>query len=218
MYQATGRIRAKVCGITRSQDVIAAVQTGVDAIGLVFFPPSPRYVAIDQARQLIRHVPPYVQIVGLFVNADVDQIAEVLTQLPIDILQFHGDETPEDCQKIAQKFQRRWYKAIQVRAGLDVMAQIQHYQKAGASAILLDAWHPQLKGGTGQAFDWSQFPESDMPLILAGGLTPENIEYAISITKPYAVDVSGGVESAKGIKDQQLIQHFMQGVQRGSTN
>ena len=117
---------------------------------------------------------------------------------------------------MAQSHQRRWYKAIQVKADLDVIAEIQQYQQAGASAMLLDAWHPELKGGTGHRFDWSQFPKLDLPLILAGGLNPDNIEDAIKITHAYAVDVSGGVESAKGIKDQQRIEQFMQGVQRGS--
>lgn len=132
------------------------------------------------------------------------------------MLQFHGDETPEQCQNIAEQAKRRWYKAIQVKPDLDILAQISHYQQAGASAVLLDAWHPVLKGGTGHQFDWSKFPKIDVPLILAGGLTPENIEEAIQTTGAFAVDVSGGVESAKGIKDQQLIERFMQGVQRGS--
>ena len=128
----------------------------------------------------------------------------------------NGDETPEQCQHIAQHVGRRWYKAIQVKPELDVIAEIQHYQQAGASAVLLDAWHPELKGGTGHSFDWTQFPKLDIPLILAGGLKPDNIEDAIKTTNAYAVDVSGGVESAKGIKDQKLIEQFMQGVQRGS--
>ena len=210
------RTRAKICGITRSQDVLSVVQAGADAIGFVFFPPSPRYVSPEQAQQLVEHLPPYVQVVGLFVNASVDEIQATLNQVALDIIQFHGDETPEQCQKIGQMCQRRWYKAIQVKADLNVVAEVQRYQAAGASAILLDAWHPELKGGTGHQFDWSKFPQMDIPLILAGGLTPDNIAEAIATTQAYAVDVSGGVESAKGIKDQQLIERFMQGVQRGS--
>ena len=120
------------------------------------------------------------------------------------------------CQQIAQQVGRRWYKAIQVKPDLNVLDAIKSYQQAGASAVLLDAWHPELKGGTGHSFDWSKFPKLDIPLILAGGLNPANIEDAIQTTQAYAVDVSGGVESAKGIKDQQLIESFMQGVQRGS--
>lgn len=210
------RTRAKICGITRIQDINSVVHAGADAIGLVFYPPSPRNVSIEQAQGLLQHIPAYVQVVGLFVNATADEIATVLKQVPLDILQFHGDESPEQCQAIAQQVGRRWYKAIQVKSDLDVVAEIQRYQAAGASAVLLDAWHPDLKGGTGHSFDWSTFPQLDIPLILAGGLNPDNIEEAIHTTQAYAVDVSGGVESAKGIKDQQLIERFMQGVHRGS--
>ncbi len=213
------RTRAKICGITRIQDIHAAVNAGVDAIGFVFYEPSPRYVNIELAKQLAQHIPAYVCIVGLFVNATEDEIVQVLKDVPLDVLQFHGDETAEQCRYIAQQHQRRWYKALQVKPDVEyseLISTIQQYQQAGASAMLLDAWHPELKGGTGHSFDWSQFPKLDIPLILAGGLKPENIEDAIHSTHAYAVDVSGGVESAKGIKDQQLIERFMQGVQRGS--
>lgn len=212
------RTRTKICGITRVEDIHAVVQSGADAIGLVFYPPSPRHVSIEQAEVLIQHVPAYVQTVGLFVNASLEQIQEVLKTVALDLIQFHGDETPEQCQYIAKQVQRRWYKAIQVKPDLDLIQTIKQYQQAGASAMLLDAWHPELKGGTGHSFDWSQFPKLDIPLILAGGLKPENVEDAIKTTGAYAVDVSGGVESAKGIKDQQLIEQFMQGVHRGSAN
>lgn len=213
------RTRAKICGITRPQDIQAAVEAGADAIGLVFYGPSPRNVSIELAKQLAQHIPPYINIVGLFVNASAEEVAQVLEDVPLDILQFHGDETAEQCQQIAQYNKRRWYKAIQIKPDLDnseIITTIRQYQQAGASAMLLDAWHPELKGGTGHSFDWAQFPKLDIPLILAGGLKPENIEEAIQTTQAYAVDVSGGVESAKGIKDQQLIEKFMQGVQRGS--
>lgn len=210
------RTRVKICGITRVQDIHAAVQAGADAIGFVFFPPSPRAVSIEQAKLLAAHIPTYVSIVGLFVNADADEIAQVLQQVPVDVLQLHGDESLEQCQQIAKRTGRRWYKALQVRPELDMAAEIASYRQGGASAVLLDAWHPELKGGTGLQFDWAKFPQTDFPLILAGGLHAENIQQAIALTKPYAVDVSGGVESAKGIKDQQLIQRFMQGVQGGS--
>ena len=210
------RTRAKICGITRIQDIQAVVKSGADAIGLVFYPPSPRSVTINQAAELAQHIPPYVQLVGLFVNSSLQEIQATLQHVPLDVLQFHGDETPAQCQAIALATGRRWYKAIQVKPDMDVEAVVASYQAAGASAMLLDAWHPTLKGGTGHAFDWSQFPKLDLALILAGGLTPDNVAHAIEITRAYAVDVSGGVESAKGIKDQQLIEHFMQGVQRGS--
>ncbi|TCB49789.1 phosphoribosylanthranilate isomerase [Acinetobacter sp. ANC 4779] len=212
------RTRAKICGITRIEDIHSAVNAGVDAIGFVFYAPSPRSVTIEQAKELAKHVPAYVQIVGLFVNATADEITQVVEQIPLDMVQFHGDETAEQCQQIAVQSKCRWYKAIQVKPELDIIKAIKNYQHAGASAVLLDAWHPELKGGTGHQFDWSQFPKLNVPLILAGGLKPENIEDAIKTTRAYAVDVSGGVESAKGIKDQQLIEHFMQGVQRGSAN
>ena len=210
------RTRVKICGITRTQDIKSDVDAGADAIGFVFFPLSPRNVSVELAQELVKYVPAYVQTVGLFVNASSDEILEVLKIVSLDVIQFHGDETPEQCQKIAKLTGRRWYKAIQVKPDLDVISTIKQYQQVGASAMLLDAWHPELKGGTGHSFDWSQFPQLDIPLILAGGLKPENIENAIKTTKAYAVDVSGGVESAKGIKDQQLIEQFMQGVHRGS--
>ncbi|MDQ8953584.1 phosphoribosylanthranilate isomerase [Acinetobacter rudis] len=210
------RTRVKICGITRVEDIHAAVEAGADAIGLVFYAPSPRAVNVEQAKLLAEHIPPYVSIVGLFVNADAEEIAQVLQQVPVDVLQLHGDETPEQCQQIAQRTGRRWYKALQVKPASDMVAEIASYQQSGASAVLLDAWHPELKGGTGLQFDWSKFPQTDFPLILAGGLHADNIQQAITVTQPYAVDVSGGVESAKGIKNQQLIQRFMQGVQGGS--
>ena len=210
------RTRVKICGITRIQDIKSVVDAGADAIGFVFFPPRPRNVSVELAQELVKQVPAYVQTDGLFVNASSDEILEVLKTVSLDVIQFHGDETPEQCQKIAKLTGRRWYKAIQVKPDLDVISTIKQYQQVGASAMLLDAWHPELKGGTGHSFDWSQFPQLDIPLILAGGLKPENIENAIKTTKAYAVDVSGGVESAKGIKDQQLIEQFMQGVHRGS--
>ena len=212
------RTRTKICGITRIQDINSVVHAGADAIGLVFYPPSPRSVSAEQASVLVQAIAPYVQVVGLFVNSSAREIQAILNTVALDILQFHGDESPEQCQSIAQQVGRRWYKAIQVKPGLDVVAEIQKYQQAGASAVLLDAWHPELKGGTGHSFDWSSFPQLDIPLILAGGLNPDNIEDAIHTTAAFAVDVSGGVESAKGIKDQQLIERFMQGVHRGSAN
>lgn len=206
------RTRVKICGLTQEKDVRATVIAGADAIGLVFYPPSPRAVSLEQAVTLVKHIPAYVQVVGLFVNASFDEIANICRQVPIDILQFHGDESPEQCQNIAQKLSRRWYKAIQVKEGLDIIHEINQYKNAGASAVLLDAYHPDLKGGTGHSFDWTTFPKADIPLILAGGLNPENIADAIALTQPYAVDVSGGVEQAKGIKDSEKIQKFMDNV------
>lgn len=213
------RTRAKVCGLTREADIRAAVNAGFDAIGLVFYPPSPRAVDVAHAAALCVTIPAYVQTVGLFVNATQQQIEHAVQQVHLDMLQFHGDESAEHCQMIAKSCARRWYKAIQVKPNMDltaVVTEVQRFRDAGASAILLDAWHPELKGGTGHRFDWAQFPQLDVPLILAGGLNPDNVAEAIHITHAYAVDVSGGVEAAKGIKDPELMQRFMQGVQCGS--
>lgn len=213
-------VRAKICGLTRVVDVQAAVAAGVDAIGLVFYPPSPRAVSAEQAAELVKQISPFVQAVGLFVNASIAEIQQVLAVVPLDLLQLHGDETPQQCQAIGQATGRRWIKALQMRPDLDVLAEIDAFAAAGASGILLDAWHPDLKGGTGHAFDWSRWPRSALPLILAGGLTADNVSTAIAQTQPYAVDVSGGVEQLdivtgkpqKGVKDSVLMQQFMVGV------
>jgi len=213
-------VRAKICGLTRATDVQAAVAAGVDAIGLVFYPPSPRAVSAEQAAELVKQISPFVQAVGLFVNASITEIQQVLAAVPLDLLQLHGDETPQQCQAIGQATGRRWIKALQMRPDLDVLAEIGAFAAAGASGILLDAWHPDLKGGTGHAFDWSRWPRTDLPLILAGGLTAENVSAAIAQTQPYAVDVSGGVEQIdsvtgkpqKGVKDSMFMQQFMVGV------
>jgi phosphoribosylanthranilate isomerase len=213
------RTRAKICGLTRAADVQAAVTAGVDAIGLVFYAPSPRAVTIDQATALAAQAGPFVQLVGLFVNASLSEIAEVLAHVPLDLLQLHGDETPDECALIAKLTGRRFIKALQMKPDLDVLAEIARYRDAGASGILLDAWHPELKGGTGHAFDWQAWPSRDVcdvPLILAE---------AIAQTQPYAVDVSGGVEQIdaqtgkpqKGCKDSNLMQRFMAGVHDGQS-
>lgn len=209
------RVRVKICGLHQVEDIQATVHAGADAIGLVFYPPSPRAVTVEQAKLLSQYLPPYVQLVGLFVNAQLDEIQAILQKVPLDVLQFHGDETPEQCQAIAQMLGRRWYKALQVKDDVnmdELLKQIDAYRQAGASAILLDAYHPDLKGGTGHSFDWTKFPKSDIPLILAGGLTPENVADAIQLTQPYAVDVSGGVEQSKGVKDSDKIYQFVQQV------
>ena len=227
------RVRVKICGLTRVGDVKSAVSLGADAIGLVFYPPSPRAVSIEQAKQLVEASATFVQVVGLFVNATAAEINQVLERVALDVLQLHGDETPAQCQEIAHLTKRRWIKALAMKPDSDIKATIDPYIEAGACAILLDTWHPKLKGGTGQAFDWASWPNDkfSVPLILAGGLLPENVAQAISQTQPYAVDVSGGVEAnktinsdvttdavmskQKGIKDHQLIQQFMQGVHCG---
>ena len=208
------RSRVKICGLTRAEDVRAAAAAGADAVGFVFHPTSPRAVGIAQARDLCAELPPFVTAVGLFVDASAERIAEVLGQVPLEMLQFHGDESPALCAS----FGRRWIKAIPMRPGLDPIAAARDYLEmpGGAAGILLDAFDPVLAGGTGQSFDWGLVPVSLAPrIVLAGGLTPGNVAEAIRRVRPFGVDVSGGVESAKGIKDEAKISAFMQGVRDG---
>ncbi len=213
--------RVKICGLTRMVDVRAAVLAGADAVGFVFYPPSPRAVTAEHAVSLLPHVPPFVQAVGLFVNVAAADLQHILSLVTLDLLQFHGDETPEQCQQLGALTGKRWIKALQMKPEMDIQTEIKRYQDAGASGVLLDAWHPDLHGGTGHAFDWQRFPKLDaqqkqvnqdapFALILAGGLTPENVIDAIEQTRAYAVDVSGGVEASKGIKDEGLIQKFVE--------
>lgn len=200
------RTRVKICGITRVEDALDAIRLGADALGFVFYRPSPRYVEPAVAQRIIAALPPFVTTVGLFVDAEVSDIQQVLAQVPLSLLQFHGDERADYCRQFAKP----WIKALRMQPEVDISALIAAYPDA--SGILLDAWHPQLKGGTGETFDWRHWPHSEKPLILAGGLTPENVTTAIRQTQPYAVDVSGGVEEAKGKKDFRLLQAFMAGV------
>jgi phosphoribosylanthranilate isomerase len=200
-------VRSKICGITRVEDALAAAHAGADAIGLVFYPKSPRAVSVQQAREIVAALPPFVTTVGLFVNASRCEINEILDAVPLDVLQFHGDETPADCEG----FHRPWYKALRVGDGEDIAAQVARY--ANASGILLDTFVAGVPGGTGERFDWSLIPPAlGKPLILAGGLTVENVQQAIAQVRPYAVDVSGGVEASKGIKDVAKVLAFVQRV------
>jgi len=200
-------VRSKICGITRIEDALVAAEAGADAIGLVFYDKSPRAVDVRQARAILAALPPFVTSVGLFVNASRCFIGEVLDAVPLDVLQFHGDETPEQCEGHG----RPWFKALRVRPGDDLRAEARRF--AGARAILLDAYVPGMPGGTGERFDWSLIPtDLPMPLILAGGLTPDNVTEAIASVRPYGVDVSGGVEAAKGIKDAAKVAAFIRRV------
>lgn len=202
--------RIKICGLTRAIDIQVAIDAGAHAVGFVFYPPSPRAVTKEQAVDLVRSVPPFVQAVGLFVNVSELELVDILADVHLDLLQFHGDETPEDCERLGQLTGKRWIKALAMKPDVDIQAQIREYQAAGASGILLDAWHPKLYGGTGEAFDWNRFPHDvGIPLILAGGLNADNVQAAIHAAQPFAVDVSGGVEEAKGIKSQALIERFV---------
>lgn len=202
-------VRSKICGITRIEDALAAVEAGADAIGLVFYARSPRAVTVQQARAIIAALPPFVTTVGLFVDASRCELTEILEAVPLDLLQFHGDETPAACEG----FNRPWIKALRVRPGDDLEAQCRVY--ANASGILLDTYVAGVPGGTGEAFDWSLIPERlSKPIILAGGLSADNVGAAIAQVRPYAVDVSGGVEQAKGIKDPARIAAFMRAVRQ----
>lgn len=200
-------VRCKICGITRLEDALAAVAAGADAIGLVFYARSPRSVSIEQARSIVAGLPPFVTTVGLFVDMPQAEIEQVLAAVPLDLLQFHGDESAADCDAL----KRPYIKALRVRAEDDVTALVDAYP--GARAVLLDTFVDGVPGGTGQAFDWALVPARlGKPVILAGGLTPENVAAAIAQVQPYAVDVSGGVELAKGIKDAAKVKDFVHAV------
>ncbi|HHJ1300022.1 MULTISPECIES: phosphoribosylanthranilate isomerase [Pseudomonas] len=202
-------VRSKICGITRIEDALAAAEAGADAIGFVFYAKSPRAVDVRQARAIIAELPPFVTTVGLFVNASRCELNEILEVVPLDLLQFHGDETPQDCEG----YNRPWIKALRVRPGDDLEAACRLY--AGARGVLLDTYVPGIPGGTGEAFDWSLVPARlSKPIILAGGLSAQNVGQAIAQVRPYAVDVSGGVEEAKGIKDAAKIEAFMRAVKQ----
>jgi phosphoribosylanthranilate isomerase len=204
------RTRVKICGITRLEDAMAAIDAGADALGFVFYPPSPRDVSVAQAREIVAQLPPFVTTVALFVNADRETIAEVIRETGIDLLQFHGNECPDYCAEHG----RPWIKAVRMKDDLDLDKVVRDH--AGARALLLDAYRPGVPGGTGEAFDWGRIPaELAGRIVLAGGLTPDNVADAVRQVKPYAVDVSGGVEAGKGIKDADKIKRFIRGVQLG---
>ncbi|MDD5384204.1 MAG: phosphoribosylanthranilate isomerase [Gallionella sp.] len=204
--------RIKICGITRAEDAQAAAQAGADAIGLVFYERSPRHVSIAQAAQLAAVLPPFVSVVGLFVNAEAALVREVLAHVPLDLLQFHGDESPEFCAQ----FVKPYLKAIRVKAGVDLLQCAAHFHTA--KGLLLDAHVEGIPGGTGATFDWSLIPPRlPLPVILSGGLDAENVAAAIKQVQPYAVDVSsgvesGGVEAGKRIKDAAKIAAFINEV------
>lgn len=204
------RTRVKICGITRPADGLAAAMAGADAIGLVFYDRSPRAVTISQAQSIAAALPPFVTKVGLFVNADEVKVKAVLAKVPLDLLQFHGDEDPRFCAS----FDKPYLKALRMKPGLALEDGLAAY--GSAQGILLDAWHEQHYGGTGLAFDWTRTNElkGNARLVLAGGLHPGNVAAAIRQVRPWAVDVSSGVESAPGIKSEKLVQQFISEVQR----
>jgi phosphoribosylanthranilate isomerase len=201
------RTRAKICGITRVEDALAAVAGGADAIGLVFYDKSPRHVSVERAAEIIASLPPFVDAVGLFVDAEPAEVRAVLKRVRLDLLQFHGNETPAYCQA----FDFPYIKAARVRPGLNLLQYASDF--ASARALLLDAYREGVAGGTGEVFDWNLIPQAmPVPVILAGGLTVANVAEAVGRVRPYAVDVSGGVEREKGIKDAAKIAAFMRGV------
>ncbi len=199
--------KVKICGFTNAENAQQAALTGIDAIGLNFYAKSPRHVNIDSAREIVAALPPFVNKVGLFVNANPSLIDEVLCEVALDTLQFHGDESPSDCAQYEMPF----IKAIRVSPEVDLIKTANEYYQAGA--LLLDTYQSDFYGGSGKSFDWSLAKiELDLPIILAGGLTPDNVSAAIDIVQPYAVDVSSGVESAKGFKDIDKIRAFISNV------
>ncbi len=201
------RVKTKICGVTSVEDAIAIANAGADAIGLVFYPPSPRYVSIELAREISLALPAFVNVVGLFVDADSETISRVLDKVAIDTVQFHGQEPEHACSQ----FGKPYIKAFAVQPESDILQVVEQY--SSANALLLDTYVDNLPGGTGQIFDWKKVPEKcEKPLILAGGLTPENVQSAIEQTNPYAVDVSGGVESSKGKKDIDKVKRFIREV------
>ena len=203
------RTRIKICGIKHRDDALKAVECGADAIGLVFVEKSPRYVSLTDASVIAESMPPFVTVVGLFMNAPAEEIREALNVVSLNLLQFHGDETPEYCDQ----FEMPYIKVLKMRENVNVMAFAQEYPNA--AGILLDTYHKDVAGGSGQCFDWSMIPENiPFPLILAGGLNPDNVASAIETVRPYAVDVSSGVESVPAIKDHKKIEQFIKEVER----
>ena len=201
--------RVKICGITREQDASAAIECGADALGFVFYEPSPRHVSVDQAAAIVCGLPPFVTTVALFVDADTDLIDRVVGEVGVDLLQFHGHESPEDCTR----HRRPWIRAIAMRPGMDLIAVQARF--AAGRGLLLDAYRPGVPGGTGETFDWNQIPDALAPrIVLAGGLNASNVGRAVRQVRPFAVDVSGGVEAARGIKDPDKIKAFIEEVRR----
>jgi phosphoribosylanthranilate isomerase len=199
--------RIKVCGITSTQDALFTAQAGVDAIGLVFFEKSPRNVTAEQAKQICAVLPPFVTTVGLFVNAEKAWVETLLETVPLDVLQFHGAESPEYCAS----FSRPYIKAVPMNGLQSFEAYADQYPDA--QGFLVDSHAPDTVGGTGETFDWKQVPQDyPKPIILAGGLKPENVAQAIEMTHVYAVDVSSGVEATKGVKSEEKVKAFVQNV------
>ena len=217
------RTRIKLCGLTRVEDVQVAVAAGADAIGFVFYPPSPRHVSAQQAAALLAAVPPFVASVGLFVNASAEEVAQVLAVAPVSTLQFHGDESIEQCCAIAKAVNRPFLRALRVRpdtTAADLLECELAYRSASPlfSGLLLDTW-VDAYGGSGKVFDWSLSPaELAHRAVLSGGLSVQNVTDAVVSVRPYAVDVSSGIEAAKGVKDAAMMHAFVSAVRQGDSN
>lgn len=209
-------MQVKFCGFTQASDVQQAIELGSDALGFVFYPPSPRAVTAEQAQSLVQQVPAFISVVALVVNMPQSELVALANTVDFDVIQFHGDESAEQCQQLAKSVNKRWVKALRINKDThdlqSIQSQIKDYAQAGASSILLDAYHKDAYGGTGERFDWSLIPkDSALPIILAGGLTPDNISDTLKLPIQ-AVDVSGGIESAKGIKDAGKMAAFIRSV------
>lgn len=203
------RTRVKICGITRPIDAEAAARHGADAIGLVFYAPSPRYIDIETAKAIVARLPAFVSVVGMFVNATPQEIKKVLAAIAIDLIQFHGDETPAQCEAFGMPYIR----AVRMHEDVILATVLEEY--ASARAVLVDSFSTVVRGGSGQVFDWTRIdPQLSQRVVLAGGLTPGNVAQAIATVQPYGVDVSGGVESAPGVKDPVKIAAFISEVNR----
>lgn len=208
MEPVVAMVRVKICGLTRSQDVGISVAAGADALGFVFAPRSKRVLAPGRAAQLVAEVPAFVSRVGLFMNQDLQAVTAILEQVPLSLLQFHGSEEAAFCRQ----FGLPYIKAVSMESEDSVRLAVAEYKDA--AGLLLDSHPVGGTGGTGEVFDWSLVPECSMPLVLAGGLTPANVRQAIQQVRPWAVDVSSGVESSPGIKSEQLIRKFMDEAKR----
>ncbi|MGX2040326.1 phosphoribosylanthranilate isomerase [Methylocaldum sp. MU1018] len=201
------RTRVKICGFTRPDDALTAVRLGADAVGLVFYPPSPRNLDIETAQKIVSTLPPFATVVGLFVDEDETVVRGILERVRIDLIQFHGEEGPGYCGR----FGKPYVKAVRMRPGTDLAGIVNAYPDA--AGFLLDAWHAETKGGTGHRFDWEWIPEElRQSVTLAGGLAPDNVGEALRAVRPYAVDVSSGVEAGKGVKDADKMAAFLKQV------
>ena len=199
--------KVKFCGITNLQDAISAAELGADALGFVFYPKSPRFISPKNAKEIIKKLPPFISMVGLFVNQSKSEVEEVIKDCPLNLLQFHGDENESFCKQ----YNLPYIKAISMKSDVDLLKCIQEYNSA--KALLLDTFSKVARGGSGEVFDWKMIPPNTLkPIIVAGGLTPDNVQTLLEVISPYGVDVSSGIEINKGLKDYKLMKKFILGV------